>query len=141
MPIRPGMFRKARGLLHGLVGDPEVCGDPRRGHHRDRQLPCGDPAFPPKPCAGFLVGAHRPHHGTQHRWWHRITDQPAGDNLLSVLLLAIFYAGALARGADIQQHALGDRPLAATTSLQGVFRAWPFALWFFLGIEELPLAT
>jgi len=57
-----------------------------------------------------------------------------------VLLLAVFYAGALARGVDVQQHALGDRPLSATTSLRGVFTAWPFALWFFLGIEELPLA-
>mmetsp|Transcript_57884 Transcript_57884/g.179888 ORF Transcript_57884/g.179888 Transcript_57884/m.179888 type:complete len:511 (+) Transcript_57884:1-1533(+) len=58
----------------------------------------------------------------------------------SVLLLVVFYAGALARGVDVKQHALRGEQFSATTSFRGVLSAWPFALWFFLGIEELPLA-
>mmetsp|Transcript_53889 Transcript_53889/g.108223 ORF Transcript_53889/g.108223 Transcript_53889/m.108223 type:complete len:504 (-) Transcript_53889:49-1560(-) len=59
---------------------------------------------------------------------------------LSVLLLVIFYIGAVVRGVDVEEYALGGQPLSATTSFRGVVSAWPFAMWFFLGIEELPLA-
>eukprot|EP00854_Cymbomonas_tetramitiformis_P019968 gene19968-23891_t len=59
--------------------------------------------------------------------------------LLAILLLVIFYAGATPH-LDIQRYAY-DPADPWPHSFGAVIKALPFALWFYLGIEELPLAT
>lgn len=57
---------------------------------------------------------------------------------LALVILAVFWVGAIPH-VDLD-HALGDAgwfPHGA----HGVFAAMPFAIWFFLAIEELPLAA
>jgi len=56
------------------------------------------------------------------------------------IMLLVFYLGAMATGVDFEARALGGTGLWESTSIAGVWAAWPFALWFYLGIEELPLA-
>jgi ethanolamine permease len=59
--------------------------------------------------------------------------------LCALAILVIFFAGAVPR-FDLHQWALqeaGWLPHGAS----GVFRALPFALWVYLGIEQLPLAA
>jgi ethanolamine permease len=58
---------------------------------------------------------------------------------ISLAILAVFFIGALTK-LDFDQWAIGDLgwfPEGAS----GVFFAFPFAIWFFLAIEELPLAS
>jgi ethanolamine permease len=66
--------------------------------------------------------------------------------LASLAILAVFYVGAISH-IDFDKWALnivpdGDNskwfPLGLT---KGIFLALPFAIWFFLAIEELPLAA
>jgi ethanolamine permease len=57
----------------------------------------------------------------------------------ALAILLVFFVGALPR-FDLHQWALGDAgwfPYGAN----GIFRALPFALWVYLGIEQLPLAA
>jgi len=59
--------------------------------------------------------------------------------LASLLILAIFWIGAIPK-FDFDRWAIGDLgwfPDGAS----GVFFALPFAIWFYLAIEELPLAA
>ncbi|MFN3201966.1 MAG: ethanolamine permease [Bradymonadia bacterium] len=68
--------------------------------------------------------------------------------ILALLILAVFYIGALSH-ADIGEYALDIPPdptiEGSSTWLpkgwQGIFAALPFAIWFYLAIEELPLAA
>lgn len=53
--------------------------------------------------------------------------------------LAVFYAGALPL-VDLPRWAFAGGPLLPR-GLAGVFAALPFALWVYLGIEQLPLAA
>jgi ethanolamine permease len=58
---------------------------------------------------------------------------------LSLAILAVFFIGAIPK-LDFQTYAIGDLgwfPDGAS----GVFYAFPFAIWFYLAIEELPLAA
>ncbi|MGH2521972.1 MAG: ethanolamine permease [Anaerolineales bacterium] len=67
--------------------------------------------------------------------------------LLSIAVLAIFYVAAVASGA-FQWNLLFNVPADPGQSATflpkgwgGVFAALPFAIWFYLAIEELPLAA
>ena len=69
-----------------------------------------------------------------------------GVALASIAILALFAVLALANGAvdfgrllDIEPEAGGSAFLPF--GIGGIFFALPFAMWFFLGIEELPLAA
>ncbi|MEM7410603.1 MAG: ethanolamine permease [Myxococcota bacterium] len=61
--------------------------------------------------------------------------------LVALAILVVFYIGAIPH-LDIATHALarGDRPWLPN-GWAGVFAALPFAIWFYLAIEELPLAA
>ena len=60
------------------------------------------------------------------------------------LLLIIFYIGALATGLHINLALDGDVAgssfYASTPNVQGFFYALPFGMWWYLGVEELPLS-
>ncbi len=57
----------------------------------------------------------------------------------ALVILAVFFLGALPR-FDLRQWALGDAGWLPHGG-SGVFRALPFALWMYLGVEQLPLAA
>ena len=67
--------------------------------------------------------------------------------LLSMAVLAIFYVAAIFSGAfrfDLLfnvEAAAGQSATFLPKGLFGVFAALPFAIWFYLAIEELPLAA
>jgi ethanolamine permease len=61
-------------------------------------------------------------------------------------VLLIFYAGVLGTGAFAWDHALNIAPDAGATRFlpkgwYGVFAALPYAVWFYLAIEQLPLSA
>jgi ethanolamine permease len=65
--------------------------------------------------------------------------------LLALLILAVFYIGALTdfswdRLTNITPEAGGSDWFPFGT-VEGIFLALPFAIWFYLAIEELPLAA
>lgn len=65
--------------------------------------------------------------------------------LAALLILVVFFVAA-APHADVRTHALDVPPAPGGTpvlpfGLAGIFFALPFAVWFYLGIEELPLAS
>lgn len=64
---------------------------------------------------------------------------------LALLILGVFYAGALFH-LDFERHALDVAPTEGNSlwlprGVPGIFGALPFAMWFYLAIEELPLAS
>jgi ethanolamine permease len=59
--------------------------------------------------------------------------------LASLAILAVFYVGAIPN-FDFDTHAIGDQGWFPD-GIPGVFYAIPFAIWFYLAIEELPLAA
>ncbi len=59
--------------------------------------------------------------------------------LCALTVLAVFYAGALPL-LDLGRWALGGDPFFSRGT-NGIFAALPFALWLYLGIEQLPLAA
>ncbi len=68
-----------------------------------------------------------------------------GITLLALAILAVFYIGAVAH-FDLEQFALNIEPepgqsLWLPFGPRGIFAALPFAIWFYLAIEELPLAA
>jgi ethanolamine permease len=58
---------------------------------------------------------------------------------LSLAILAVFCVGALFE-FNFDRHAIGDQGWFPEGA-EGVFYALPFAIWFYLAIEELPLAA
>ena len=60
--------------------------------------------------------------------------------LISLGILAIFYAGALTE-LDFTRFAIDTQGGWFTEGVPGIFYALPFAIWFYLAIEELPLAA
>jgi ethanolamine permease len=67
--------------------------------------------------------------------------------LLAIAVLAVFFVGALATGA-FRAELLFDVPSASgetghwlPAGWYGVFAALPFAIWFYLAIEQMPLAA
>ena len=66
--------------------------------------------------------------------------------LLVLAILAVFYVGALTK-FDFTANALNIAPEPGNTTwfhfgvAEGIFLALPFAIWFYLAIEELPLAA
>ena len=61
---------------------------------------------------------------------------------LAAAVLVIFYVRALSSGQFDFQAALNTEPEeAGAFPLSGVFAALPFAIWFYLAIEQLPLAA
>ena len=58
---------------------------------------------------------------------------------LSLAILAVFFIGAIPK-LDFQTYAIGDQGWFPD-GVPGVFYAFPFAIWFYLAIEELPLAA
>lgn len=66
--------------------------------------------------------------------------------LLAVATLAIFYVGALASGAFSWDKVFNIAPTAGNSTflplgMYGIFAALPFGIWFYLAIEQLPLAA
>jgi len=66
--------------------------------------------------------------------------------VLAAAVLVFFYASALATGAFDWRHALNITPSSAGTPFlprgwYGVFAALPYAVWFYLAIEQLPLSA
>jgi ethanolamine permease len=59
--------------------------------------------------------------------------------LISLAILAVFFVGAIPK-FDFSQYATGDQGWL-TEGIPGIFYALPFAIWFYLAIEELPLAS
>jgi len=59
---------------------------------------------------------------------------------LALAVLLIFFAGALPQ-FDLHKWALGGSNNWLPRGWRGVLRALPFALWVYLGIEQLPLAA
>jgi ethanolamine permease len=59
--------------------------------------------------------------------------------LASLAILAVFYVGAIFH-FDFDKWAIGDQGWF-TDGVPGIFYAFPFAIWFYLAIEELPLAS
>ncbi len=59
--------------------------------------------------------------------------------VLSLAILAVFFIGAISH-FDFDKFAIGDQGWF-TEGIPGIFYALPFAIWFFLAIEELPLAA
>ena len=66
--------------------------------------------------------------------------------LLALAILAVFFVGALTK-FDFTANALNIAPEPGNSTwfpfgvAQGIFLALPFAIWFYLAIEELPLAA
>jgi ethanolamine permease len=58
----------------------------------------------------------------------------------SLAILAVFYVGAIPN-LDFQQFAIDTNGGWFIDGVPGVFYALPFAIWFYLAIEELPLAA
>jgi ethanolamine permease len=58
---------------------------------------------------------------------------------LSLAILLVFFIGAIPK-LDFQTYAIGDQGWFPE-GVSGVFYAFPFAIWFYLAIEELPLAA
>ncbi len=66
--------------------------------------------------------------------------------LLAMLVLVIFYVGAVVSGAFSWELVFNIEPDPGQTRFlprgwYGAFAALPFAIWFYLAIEELPLAA
>jgi ethanolamine permease len=57
----------------------------------------------------------------------------------SLIILAVFYVGAIGE-FDFDRWAIGDQGWFPD-GVPGIFYAFPFAIWFYLAIEELPLAA
>lgn len=69
-----------------------------------------------------------------------------GITVLAALVLAVFYGGALAGGAFSWSLALNIPPEPGKTPFlphgwYGIFAALPYAVWFYLAIEQLPLSA
>jgi len=60
--------------------------------------------------------------------------------LASLAILAIFYIGAITK-LDFTKWAIDTNGGWFVKGVPGVFYALPFAIWFYLAIEELPLAS
>ena len=61
---------------------------------------------------------------------------------IAAAVLIIFYVGAVVGGSFDFQAALNNEPEGGSAfPLSGVFAALPFAIWFYLAIEQLPLAA
>ena len=60
--------------------------------------------------------------------------------LVSLAILAVFSVGALTE-LDFTRFAIDTQGGWFTEGVPGVFYALPFAIWFYLAIEELPLAA
>jgi ethanolamine permease len=65
---------------------------------------------------------------------------------LAAAVLLFFYGSALATGAFRWESALNIRPSAAASAFlplgwYGIFAAMPYAVWFYLAIEQLPLSA
>jgi len=65
--------------------------------------------------------------------------------LLALAILVVFWIGALPH-FDLARHAFDIQPQPGGSAFlpygwKGVFAALPFAIWFYLAIEELPLAA
>lgn len=66
--------------------------------------------------------------------------------VLAMAVLVVFFAGALLRGAFSWEAVFNIAPEAEHSAFlpkgwYGVFAALPFAIWFYLAIEQLPLAA
>src|ERR671918_2143225 len=59
--------------------------------------------------------------------------------LASLAILVVFYIGAIPN-FDFDRFAIGDQGWLPD-GIPGIFFALPFAIWFYLAIEELPLAA
>jgi len=59
---------------------------------------------------------------------------------ISLAILAIFYVGSLTK-LDFSKFAIDTQGGWFTEGIPGIFYALPFAIWFYLAIEELPLAA
>lgn len=61
---------------------------------------------------------------------------------IAAAVLVIFYTGALVGGSFEFQKVLNNEPAeGGSFPLAGIFAALPFAIWFYLAIEQLPLAA
>ena len=60
--------------------------------------------------------------------------------LISLAILVVFFIGALTE-LDFTRFAIDTQGGWFTEGVPGVFYALPFAIWFYLAIEELPLAA
>jgi ethanolamine permease len=110
--------------------------------------------------AGSYLEAVFPHLLPQPVWWAMLYVIFTGLNIwgveisfkftvfitiLAIAILAIFYVAAIPH-VDVTRWALNVAPTDGHTRLlpkgvPGIFYALPFAIWFYLAIEEVPLAA
>lgn len=69
-----------------------------------------------------------------------------GITVLAALVLLLFYSGAVATGAFSWDNALNIPPEPGNSAFlphgwYGIFAALPYAVWFYLAIEQLPLSA
>jgi ethanolamine permease len=83
-------------------------------------------------------------------WGTELTFKVAlGVTVASIVVLVVFYVGALVSGAwsaDLLNNVPVNPERAGSSSFlpegfYGIFAALPFAIWFYLAIEQLPLAA
>lgn len=69
-----------------------------------------------------------------------------GITVLAALVLVVFYGGAIGTGAFAWSNALNIAPDQGESAFLphgwfGIFAALPYAVWFYLAIEQLPLSA
>lgn len=80
-------------------------------------------------------------------WGTELTLRVAlGITIAAIVILVVFYIGAVVSGAFSWDKVFNIAPEAGQTAFlpfgwYGVFAALPFAIWFYLAIEQLPLAA
>ena len=109
---------------------------------------------------GYLGAIFGTPHSAEPLWWLAAYGVFVGLNiagveqsfrftvaitLVALAILATFWLGALPQ-VDLARHAFDVPPAAGGSAWlpfgwRGVAAALPFAIWFYLGIEELPLAA
>ncbi len=109
---------------------------------------------------GYLGAIFGTPEAVEPLWWLAVYGGFVGLNVLgveasfrftvfitvfSLLILAVFYVAAIGH-VDLERYAFDVAPRAGETAFLphgwlGVLAALPFAMWFYLAIEQLPLAA
>ena len=136
-----------RAHRHGALG--RLCHRARREHgihsdtrgHRGRRGRIPGRDFSDSAGVGAAVVARllRRVRRAERRRSRNVVSRVGGVTMCALAILAVFYIGAAPR-FDLHRWALDSGPWLPK-GWQGILAALPFALWVYLGIEQLPLAA